>query len=158
MFQVDNWAYFKVSTMDGVMRLGKKGKHNPRYIGNYGMFKRISNVAYEFDMLQELVVVHLVFHISMLNKCMGDPSLIIPTENVGNEDILSYEDILVHILDHQIHKLRTKEVSSVKVLWRNQFVDEAIWESDENIKKRYSHLFESRENAYQGTTSFLSTL
>ncbi|WMV32248.1 hypothetical protein MTR67_025633, partial [Solanum verrucosum] len=45
----------------------------------------------------------------MLKKCMGDPSLIIPTENIGIKDILSYGEIPVQILDCQVRKLRTKE-------------------------------------------------
>ncbi|WMV59518.1 hypothetical protein MTR67_052903 [Solanum verrucosum] len=79
----------------------------------------------------------------MLKKCMADPSLIIPTEDICIKDSLSYEEILVQILDHQVRKLRTKEVASVKVLWRNQFVEEATWEVEEDMKNRYPHLFES---------------
>ena len=41
--------------------------------------------------------------------------------------------------------VRTKEVASVQVLWRNQFVEEATWEAPEDMKKRYPNLFESRE-------------
>ncbi|WMV32430.1 hypothetical protein MTR67_025815 [Solanum verrucosum] len=63
----------------------------------------------------------------MLKKCMGDPSLIIPTEDIGIKYSLSYEEIHVQILDRQVRKLRTKEVASVKVLRRNQFVGEATW-------------------------------
>ncbi|WMV08944.1 hypothetical protein MTR67_002329 [Solanum verrucosum] len=37
-----------------------------------------------------LVAVHAVFHISMLKKFMGDPSLIIPTENIGIKDNIYY--------------------------------------------------------------------
>ncbi|WMV19408.1 hypothetical protein MTR67_012793 [Solanum verrucosum] len=57
----------------------------------------------------------------------GDPSLIIPTENIGIKDSLSYGVIPVQILDRQVRKLRTKVVASVKVLWSNQFVEEATW-------------------------------
>ncbi|WMV59461.1 hypothetical protein MTR67_052846 [Solanum verrucosum] len=78
-FEVDDWVYLKVSPMKGVMRFGKKGKLSPRYIGPYKISKRIDNVAYELELPQELVAVHSVFHISMLKKCTGDPSLIIPT-------------------------------------------------------------------------------
>ncbi|WMV55017.1 hypothetical protein MTR67_048402, partial [Solanum verrucosum] len=81
----------------------------------------------------------------MLKKCMGDPSLIIPTEDIGIKDSLSYEEIPVQILDRQVRKLRTKEVASVKVLWKNQFVEEATWEGEEDMKKRYPHLFETGE-------------
>ncbi|WMV30553.1 hypothetical protein MTR67_023938 [Solanum verrucosum] len=115
--------------MKGVMRFGNKGKLSPRYIDPYRISKRIGNVAYELELPQELATVHPVFHISMLKKWMGDPSLIIPTEDIGIKDSLSYEDISVQILDRQVRKLRTKEVSSVKVLWKNQFVKEATWEA-----------------------------
>ncbi|WMV50879.1 hypothetical protein MTR67_044264 [Solanum verrucosum] len=93
----------------------------------------------------------------MLKKCMGDPSFIIPTEDIGIKDSLSYEDIPVQILDCQVRKLRTKEVASIKVLWRNQFVEEATWEAEEDMKKRYPHLFETAEVLDQGTNSLLST-
>ncbi|WMV46824.1 hypothetical protein MTR67_040209 [Solanum verrucosum] len=45
---------------------------------------------------------------------------------------------LVEILDRQVRKLRTKEVASVKVLWRNQVVEKATWETEEDMKKRYN--------------------
>ncbi|WMV19414.1 hypothetical protein MTR67_012799, partial [Solanum verrucosum] len=80
------------------------------------------------------------------------------TEDIGIEDSLSYEEIPVQILDRQVRKLRTKEVASAKVLWRNQFVEEATWEAEEDMKKRYPHLFESREISDQGTNYILSTL
>ncbi|WMV23308.1 hypothetical protein MTR67_016693 [Solanum verrucosum] len=133
--------------MKGVMRFGKKGKLSPRYIGPYRIAKRIGNVAYELELSQELAAVHPVFHISMLKKCIGDPSLILPTESVKIKDNLSYEEVPVQILDHQVRRLRTKDVASVKVLWRNQFVEEATWEAEEDMKKRYPHLFESGGNA-----------
>ena len=67
---------------------------------------------------------------------MDDPSLIVPTENVGINDSLSYEEIPVQILDRQVRKLRTKEVASIKVLWRNLFVEEATWEDEEDMKNK----------------------
>ncbi|WMV19104.1 hypothetical protein MTR67_012489 [Solanum verrucosum] len=83
----------------------------------------------------------LALHMYAFEKCMDNPSLIIPTEDIIIKDSLSYEEIPVQILDRQLHKLRTKEVSSVKVLWRNQFVEEATWETEKDMKKRYPHLF-----------------
>ena len=43
----------------------------------------------------------------MLKKCLGDPSLIVSTEIVGIKDKLSYEDVLVQILNRQVGKFRT---------------------------------------------------
>ena len=71
-FGVDDWVYLKDSPMNGVMRFGKKGKLSPRYIGPYRIDKRIDNVANELELPQKSVVIHSVFHISMLDKCMGD--------------------------------------------------------------------------------------
>ncbi|XP_070004112.1 uncharacterized protein [Nicotiana sylvestris] len=102
--------------MKGVMRFGKKGKLSPRYIGLYRILRWIRQVAYELELPQELATVHPVFHVSMLKKFMGDPSLVVPTDIIGVKDILSYEEIPVAILDRQIRKLRTKKIASVKVL------------------------------------------
>ena len=56
----------------------------------------------------------------MLKKCMGDHSLIVPTENFGIKYSLFFEEILVQILDHQVRKLRMKEGASIKVIWKKQ--------------------------------------
>ncbi|WMV46705.1 hypothetical protein MTR67_040090, partial [Solanum verrucosum] len=64
-----------------------------------------------------------------------DPSLIIPTEDIGIKDSLSYAEIPAQILDRQVRKMRTKEVASAKVLWINQFVEKATWEAKEDMKK-----------------------
>ncbi|WMV08686.1 hypothetical protein MTR67_002071 [Solanum verrucosum] len=98
--------------MKGVMRFKKKGKLSPRYIGPYSISKRIRNVAYEFELPSELATIHPIFHISMLKKCMGDPSLIIPIENNCIKDNLYYKEIPIHIHHRQVHKLRTNEVTS----------------------------------------------
>ncbi|XP_070008557.1 uncharacterized protein [Nicotiana sylvestris] len=111
--------------MKGIMRFGKKGKLSPRFIGPYRILRRIGHVAYELELLQELAAVHPVFHVSLLKKFLGDPSLVVPTEVIGVKDSLSYEEIPMAILDHQMRKLRTKEIALVKVLWRNQKVEKA---------------------------------
>ena len=74
---------------------------------------------------------------------MSDPSLIIPTEDIVIKEKLSYEKIFIQIFDRQVRK-RTKEVASVKNLWRNRFVEESTW-VDKDIKMRYPRLFESKE-------------
>ncbi|WMV18890.1 hypothetical protein MTR67_012275 [Solanum verrucosum] len=97
--------------MKGVMRFGKKRKLSSLYIGPYRIAKRIGNVAYELKLPHELAAVHPVFHISMLKKCIGDPSLILPTESIRIKDNLSYEQIPVQILDRQVRRFRTIDVA-----------------------------------------------
>ncbi|WMV18763.1 hypothetical protein MTR67_012148 [Solanum verrucosum] len=47
------------------------------------------------------------------------------------------------ILDHQVRRLRNKEVASIKVLWRSQSVEEATSEVEAAMKAKFPHLFPS---------------
>ncbi|XP_059280989.1 uncharacterized protein LOC132034616 [Lycium ferocissimum] len=114
---------------------------------------QVGQVAYELELPQDLVVVHPVFHVSMLRKCVGDPSLVVPTDSITVNDSLTYEEVPVKILDRQVHKLRTKEVASVKVLWRSRKVEEAMWEVEEDMESRYPHLFEQSAENVEGNLS-----
>ena len=80
-------------------------------------------MAYELDLPNDLAMVHPVFHVSMLRKFIGDKNTIVPLQDVTLEENLSYEELPVEILDRQVKRLRNKEIASVKVLWRNQYVD-----------------------------------
>ncbi|WMV38193.1 hypothetical protein MTR67_031578 [Solanum verrucosum] len=51
--------------------------------GPYQILKCIGKVTYELDLPNELALVHLVFHVSMLKKCIGDPVSIMPLEGLG---------------------------------------------------------------------------
>nr|XP_009783473.1 PREDICTED: uncharacterized protein LOC104232072 [Nicotiana sylvestris] len=73
---------------------------------------------------------------------VGDPSAIMPIETIEVNEELSYKENPVFILDMQVRKLRNKEITSIKVLWRNQQVEEATWEAEEEIKNKYPYLFE----------------
>ncbi|XP_055824406.1 uncharacterized protein LOC129892916 [Solanum dulcamara] len=149
-FDVNDWVYLKVSPRKGVMIFVKKRKLSPRYISPYQITKRVGNIAYELEFPPEVEAIHLVFHIFMLKKLLGDPSLVVPTESIRLKESLTYEEIPIQILDCQVHKLRTKEVESIKVPWRNQFVQEATWEVEEHMKARYPHLFEPSNVVVEG--------
>ncbi|MCF6810744.1 hypothetical protein L3H50_10885, partial [Corynebacterium sp. MC-04] len=127
--------------MKGVMRFGKKGKLSPRYIGPYQITKRFGQVAYELELPQELSMVHPVFHVSMLRKCIGDPSHITPIEDVQVTEDLTYKEVPIAILYRQVKKLRNKEIASVKVLWRNQQTEEITWKAEDIMRSKYPYLF-----------------
>nr|XP_009800237.1 PREDICTED: uncharacterized protein LOC104246173 [Nicotiana sylvestris] len=136
-FDEEGWVFLKVSPMKGVMRFGKKGKLSPRYVGPY----KIIRCGVRVDLPLELEAVHPVFHVSMLRKCIGDPSHITPIEDIHIAEDLFYVEVPVAILDRQVRKLRTKEVASVKVLWRNNNIEEMTWEAEEEMRKKYPHIF-----------------
>ncbi|XP_070046861.1 uncharacterized protein [Nicotiana tomentosiformis] len=103
---------------------------------------RIGQVAYRLELPPEMSLVHPMFHVSVLKKIVGDSSLIVPVETIEVNEELTYEEIPISILDRKVRKLRNKEIAFVKVLWQNQQVEEATWEAEEEMKKKYPHLFE----------------
>lgn len=64
--------------------------------------KIVYKMAYELELLVELAIVHLVFHISLLKNCVGDPKFIVLLESVVVRNIINYEDIPVEDLDRQV--------------------------------------------------------
>ena len=57
------------------------------------------------------------------------------------DDKLSYEEEHVATLDREIRKLRSTEIASIKVQWKNRPVEEATWEEEADMQERYPHLF-----------------
>ena len=129
-FKEGDKVYLKISQMKGVVRFGKKWKLSPGYVGPYEILQRVCKVAYEMKVPNELASVHPVLHVSMLKKCIGYPESIIPIGGLGVKDNLFYEEIPLQILDRQVKKFRNKEVSSVKVLWKNHLVEGATREAE----------------------------
>ncbi|WMV30054.1 hypothetical protein MTR67_023439 [Solanum verrucosum] len=111
--------------MNGVMTFGKKRKLSPKNVGPYKILKRVGNVAYELELPVDLTTVHPVFHISLLKKCVGDATSIVPLESVDVKDSLTYEEVPIEIFDRHVRRLRNKKVASVKVLWRSQSAEGA---------------------------------
>ncbi|XP_004295406.1 PREDICTED: uncharacterized protein LOC101294544 [Fragaria vesca subsp. vesca] len=55
---------------------------------------------------------------------------------------LIYEEEPVQILDRKEQVLRNKTIPFVKVLWRSHQVEEATWESEEQLRQKYPYVFE----------------
>ncbi|XP_070023153.1 uncharacterized protein [Nicotiana sylvestris] len=98
-FKEDDWVFLTVSPMNVILRFGKKGKLSLRYVGPYKIIQRIGQVAYKLEMPPKMSLVHLVLHVSMLKKVVGDPSTIVPIETIEVNEELFYEEVPVAILD-----------------------------------------------------------
>ena len=140
-FEVEDRVFLKLSPWKGVVRFGKRGKLNPRYIGPFEIVERIGPVAYRLDLPEEFSRVHNVFHISMLRKYIPDPSHVLEIPEIELRDDLSYEEQPVQILGREEKELRNKTISLVKVLWRNHLVEEATWKREDQMQSQYPHLF-----------------
>ncbi|TYK04862.1 putative retrotransposon protein [Cucumis melo var. makuwa] len=119
----------------------RKGKLSPRYIGPYQITERVGPDAYRLELPIELARIHDVFHVSMLRKYIPDPSHVLQEQPVELKEDLSYVEELVQILDRKEQVLRNKTIPLIKVLWRYHGVEEATWEPEDQMKKRYLILF-----------------
>ncbi|GJS10907.1 putative reverse transcriptase domain-containing protein [Tanacetum coccineum] len=79
-FEVGDKVMLKVAPWKGVMRFGKRGKLNPRYIGPFQIIERIGPVAYRLELPQELSRVHNVFHVCQLKEKFVDDTPLPPLE------------------------------------------------------------------------------
>ncbi|XP_070034508.1 uncharacterized protein [Nicotiana tomentosiformis] len=101
--------------MDGVMRFGKKGKLSPRYIGHFEVPERTGEVNYMLALPPSLSSVHPIFYVSMRRKYYGDPSHVLNFSIVQLDGDLTYDVEPVAILDRQVQKLRSKNITLVNV-------------------------------------------
>ena len=78
--------YQKILLMKEVVRFCKKGKLSLSYVEPKELFQKYFKVAYILRFPIELASVHLVFHVYILMKYVGDPQSIIPIEGVGVQE------------------------------------------------------------------------
>ncbi|KAL0549529.1 hypothetical protein IC582_014014 [Cucumis melo] len=134
--------FLKVAPMKGVLRFEKRGKLSPRFVGPFEILERIGPIAYRLALPPSLSTVHDVFHVSMLTKYVPDPSHVVDYEPLEIDENLSYTEQPVEVLAREVKMLRNREIPLVKVLWRNNRVEEATWEREDDMRSRYPELFE----------------
>jgi hypothetical protein len=87
-FQVGDFVYLKVSPMRDLRRFKIRGKLAPRYIGPFKILEQRGEVAYQLELLPQLLDVHDVIHVSQLRKCLR-----VPEEQMPLEELTVGEDL-----------------------------------------------------------------
>nr|GEV08929.1 putative reverse transcriptase domain-containing protein [Tanacetum cinerariifolium] len=105
-FQVGDKVMLKVSPWKGVIRFGKRGKLNPRYIGPFKISARVGTVAYRLELSEQLSRFHSTFHVSKLKKCMADEPLAIPLDEIQVDDKLNFIEEPVEIMKREVKRLK----------------------------------------------------
>ena len=72
-YKVGEYVYLKFTPFKGTQRFQEKGKLGPRCIGPFRIYDRRGKVAYALALLDSLLGVYNVFHVSQLRKCLKAP-------------------------------------------------------------------------------------
>ncbi|GJW20101.1 hypothetical protein Tco_0030723 [Tanacetum coccineum] len=107
----------KVSPWKGVVRLGKRGKLNPRYIEPFNVLEKVGEVAYKLELPEELSRVHNTFHVSNLKKCHADEPLAVPLDGLHLDDKLHFVEEPLEIVGREVKRLKRSRILLVKVRW-----------------------------------------
>ncbi|GKB12823.1 putative reverse transcriptase domain-containing protein [Tanacetum coccineum] len=140
-FQVGDRVMLKISPWKGVVHFGKRGKLNLRYVGLFKVLEKVRSVAYKLELPQELSRVHNTFHVSNLKKCCSDEPLAIPLEGLHVDDKLCFVEEPIEIIDREVKRLKQSRILIVKVRWNSRRGHEFSWEREEQLQKKYPHLF-----------------
>ncbi|GJV35223.1 putative reverse transcriptase domain-containing protein [Tanacetum coccineum] len=101
-------AYLPQTDGQSVARFGKKGKLAPRFVGPFEIIEKVGLVAYRFDFPEELNGVHDTFHVSNLQKCLTNPTLQVPLDEIQVDAKLNFMEEPVEILKRE----RVQEVEA----------------------------------------------
>ncbi|GJZ17008.1 putative reverse transcriptase domain-containing protein [Tanacetum coccineum] len=114
-FSVCDYVLLKVSPWKGVVRFRKKGKLAPRFVGPFEIIEKVDPVAYRLDLPEELNGVHDTFHVSNLKKCLVDPTLQVPLDEIRIDAKFNFVEEPMEILEREFKKLKRSRIAIVKV-------------------------------------------
>nr|GFA16693.1 hypothetical protein [Tanacetum cinerariifolium] len=87
---------------------------DPRYVGPFKVLERVRDVAYKFNLPEELNTVHNTFHVSNLKKCHADEPLVVPLDGLHFDDKLHFVEEPVEIVDREVKRLKRSQIPLVK--------------------------------------------
>ncbi|GJR00754.1 putative reverse transcriptase domain-containing protein [Tanacetum coccineum] len=75
------------------------------------------------------------------DKCFSDEPLVIPLDEIQIDDKLNFIEEPVEIMDREVKCLKQSRIPIVKVCWNSKKGPEFTWEREDQMRKKYPHLF-----------------
>ncbi|GJW47480.1 putative reverse transcriptase domain-containing protein [Tanacetum coccineum] len=90
---------------------------------------------------QELSCVHDTFHVSNLKKCLAEPDVQVPLDEIEIDENLRFVEEPIEIVERDVKKLKRRRIPLVKVRWNSRQGAEYTWEREDQFRKKYPNLF-----------------
>ncbi|GJU95456.1 retrotransposon protein, putative, ty3-gypsy subclass [Tanacetum coccineum] len=113
----------------------------PRYVGPFEIVEHVGPVAYRLKLPQELSCVHDTFHVSNLKKCLAEPDVQVPLDEIEIDENLRFVEEPIEIVERDVKKLKRRRIPLVKVRWNSRQGAEYTWEHEDQFRKKYPNLF-----------------
>ncbi|GJX24196.1 putative reverse transcriptase domain-containing protein [Tanacetum coccineum] len=133
---------FKQKSRERLKRLGVARKANayrrklaPRYVGPFEIVECVGPMAYQLKLPQELNCVHDTLYVSNLKKCLAEPDVQVPLDEIEIDENLRFVE------ERDVKKLKRRRIPLVKVRWNSQQGAEYTWEREDQFQKKYPNLF-----------------
>ncbi|GJZ68421.1 putative reverse transcriptase domain-containing protein [Tanacetum coccineum] len=126
-FEVGDKVMLKVSPWKRVIRFGKRGKLNPCYIGPFKILAKVGTVAYRLELPEQLNEIQI-------------------------DDKHNFIEEPVKIMDREVKRLKKSCIPIVKVHWNSRRGPAFTWEHEDQMKKKYPHLFANPAPASKDTS------
>ncbi|GJT23328.1 hypothetical protein Tco_0893265 [Tanacetum coccineum] len=104
-------------------------------------WESMGTLAYRLELPEKLSRVHSTFHVSNLKKYLVDEPLAISLDEIKIDDKLNFIEEPVEIMDQEVKRLKQSRIPIVKVRWNSRLGSEFTWEREDQMKKKYPHLF-----------------
>nr|GEZ56670.1 putative reverse transcriptase domain-containing protein [Tanacetum cinerariifolium] len=137
--EIPEWKWEKI-TMDLVTKLPRSnGSHQKIYVD-----KRRNPLEFKVEdrvLLKELSYIHDTFHVSNLKKCLAEPDVQVPLEEIEIDENMCFVKEPIEIVKRDVKKLKQRRIPLVKVYWNSRQGAEYTWEREDQFQKKYSYLF-----------------
>nr|GEX46595.1 putative reverse transcriptase domain-containing protein [Tanacetum cinerariifolium] len=134
---VGDSVILKVLPWNGVVRFGKRGKLNPRYVRLFKVLEKVGVVAYKLEFPEELSRIHNTFHVSNLKKCHADEPLAVPLDGLHFDDKLHFIEEPVESMDRKVKRLKRSRIPLVNVQWNSKRGPKFTWEREDQFWMKY---------------------
>nr|GEV42845.1 putative reverse transcriptase domain-containing protein [Tanacetum cinerariifolium] len=102
-FEFGDIVLLKVSPWKGAVRIGKRKKLSPCYIGPFKILARVGHVAYTLELPGELKGIHSTFYVLNLKKCLAKGDIVVLMDKIQLDDKLRMIEEPVEVIDRELH-------------------------------------------------------